>query len=244
MTTNKGYGMGWWFESRRHALAAKGIRSKKAQANIFTYQFPFDRHHVEEDKVAFNRWGNLQVLKKRLLKDTDGDGVPDREDCRPFDPKHQDYRISPTAFVRRENGKLILKSYSTDVAYIEDGKAVVKGMYSKTTARHIRQFLKNEGFNTDGSFDDILKRYPESDEEKAKAKSEEKEQADSMLKTTAMVAAMGEFFADTKKEKNDWKLRMLKAGLENRGFEVPEDWDKLSEEEKEARLNKVIAIAK
>ena len=61
------------------------------------------------------------------------------------------------------------------------------------------------------------------------------------FKTTAMVAQLGEVFADTKKEKNDWKSRMLKAGLP--GLDIPEDWDTLEEDEKERRLNKVIELA-
>ena len=62
------------------------------------------------------------------------------------------------------------------------------------------------------------------------------------LKTIGMVMAMGEVLAgDSKKEKNDWKARMLKAGLENRGLIMPEDWETLSEDDKEARLNGVIS---
>jgi hypothetical protein len=60
------------------------------------------------------------------------------------------------------------------------------------------------------------------------------------VKTTLMVAKIGDLFCNTQKEKNDWKVRMLKAGLEHKGLSIPKDWDKLSEEEKEKRLNKVI----
>ena len=62
------------------------------------------------------------------------------------------------------------------------------------------------------------------------------------FKATAMIAQLGEVFADTKKEKNDWKTRMLKAGLENKGLMIPDDWDELDEDEKERRLNGVIEI--
>ena len=58
------------------------------------------------------------------------------------------------------------------------------------------------------------------------------------------IAQMGEIFGSTKKEKNDWKARMLKAGLGNKGLQMPEDWDSLSEATKEARLNKVIKFMK
>lgn len=60
------------------------------------------------------------------------------------------------------------------------------------------------------------------------------------LKTIGMVASLGELLAPDQKTKNDWKTRMIKAGLGNRGLIMPEDWDKLSEDEKEKRLNKVI----
>ena len=54
-----------------------------------------------------------------------------------------------------------------------------------------------------------------------------------------MTAQIGEIFGQNKKEKNDWKARMLKAGL-GEGLDMPEDWNSLSEEEKERRLNKMI----
>lgn len=56
------------------------------------------------------------------------------------------------AIERAENGKIILKSYATDVAYIdENGKAHVKGLYSDTTKRHIFEFLKQHGFKAESS---------------------------------------------------------------------------------------------
>lgn len=61
------------------------------------------------------------------------------------------------------------------------------------------------------------------------------------LGSIAMIASLGDIFGTTKKESNDWKARMLKAGLENQGLIMPDDWDILSEEEKESRLNQVIA---
>jgi uncharacterized protein YgbK (DUF1537 family) len=46
------------------------------------------------------------------------------------------------AKIRTENGKTILKSYQTDVAYIKNGKAKISGSYSQTTTRHIKEFLR------------------------------------------------------------------------------------------------------
>lgn len=48
-----------------------------------------------------------------------------------------------------EHGDLILTSYSTQVAVIADGRAVVRGTYSATTLRHIKEFLKQNGFQAD-----------------------------------------------------------------------------------------------
>ena len=64
----------------------------------------------------------------------------------------------------------------------------------------------------------------------------------SHLKTISMVASLGEVFCDNQKDKNSWKARMLKAGLENKGLSMPEDWDDLDEDEKTKRLDGVIEI--
>ena len=55
------------------------------------------------------------------------------------------------AIVREENGKKTLRSYQTDVAYIENGKATVNGTYSQTTLRHIKEFLKQNGYKAETS---------------------------------------------------------------------------------------------
>ena len=61
------------------------------------------------------------------------------------------------------------------------------------------------------------------------------------FKTTSAVAKMGELFCDNQKDKNDWKKRMLKAGIQ--GLDIPEDWDELDEDTKTARLDAVIKVA-
>jgi len=62
------------------------------------------------------------------------------------------------AKVRQEGKKRILKSYDTDVASIENGKVKVKGMFSLTTTRHIKEFLKQQGIKADTG-KQILKDY-------------------------------------------------------------------------------------
>lgn len=51
-----------------------------------------------------------------------------------------------------------LYSYGTHVASIVDGKAEVYGWYSNTTGRHIKEFLKQNGFWA-VSKEQILKDY-------------------------------------------------------------------------------------
>lgn len=51
-----------------------------------------------------------------------------------------------------------LISYDTWVARIENGKAVVTGLYSATTTRHIKEFLKQHNFKADNS-KQIMKDY-------------------------------------------------------------------------------------
>jgi len=73
-----------------------------------------------------------------------------------------------------------------------------------------------------------------------KASGRELDRVKSEFKTIGAIAKLGDLFCEKQEDKNDWKKRMLKAGLENKGLIMPDDWDNLSEEEKEIRLNKVI----
>jgi hypothetical protein len=62
------------------------------------------------------------------------------------------------------------------------------------------------------------------------------------LKTISAVMALGEIFADNQKDKNDWKERMLRAGLEGQGLNMPDDWATLDEDERQRRLDGVIGV--
>lgn len=62
------------------------------------------------------------------------------------------------------------------------------------------------------------------------------------LKSIAIVAELGNIFGRNQTEKNDWKMRMLKAGLGNSGLIVPEDWDTLDEDTKQARVDGAIKM--
>lgn len=52
----------------------------------------------------------------------------------------------------------VLTSYDTPVALIEDDKVYIDELYSQTTLRHIKEFLKQNGFDA-LSKDQILLKY-------------------------------------------------------------------------------------
>ena len=62
------------------------------------------------------------------------------------------------------------------------------------------------------------------------------------FKTVAMVASLGSIFGKTQKESNDWKARMIKAGLGSKGLIMPDDWDELDEDTKQTRLDAIIKM--
>lgn len=68
---------------------------------------------------------------------------------------------------------------------------------------------------------------------------EDEKELNKRFKTIGMVAMMGDIFGQTPKESNDWKTRMIKAGL-GEGIQVPDDWNELDEATKTIRLNAVI----
>jgi hypothetical protein len=61
------------------------------------------------------------------------------------------------------------------------------------------------------------------------------------LRVIAAAAKMGEIFAETTADQNVWKARMLKAGLGD-AIDLPTDWETLSEEEKQRRLDGAISV--
>ena len=53
------------------------------------------------------------------------------------------------AQTNNENGKLVLYSYNTEVAFIENNKAVVTNLQSITTLRHVKEFLLQNNFKVE-----------------------------------------------------------------------------------------------
>ena len=76
------------------------------------------------------------------------DAYSNYELCPRFDSRKSFYG---KARISNENGEIVLISYTTRVAKIVDGKAYVFGLYSQTTTRHIKEFLKQFGFKAETS---------------------------------------------------------------------------------------------
>ena len=64
--------------------------------------------------------------------------------------------------------------------------------------------------------------------------------AQDILKLAGNVARMSDALCRTRKEKNDWKKRMLST---LHGLHFPDGFDKLSEKEREHRLDLAVDIA-
>jgi len=62
------------------------------------------------------------------------------------------------------------------------------------------------------------------------------------FKAVTQAVKIGEVLCNTQKDKNDWNMRMIKAGLEHKGLIIPEDWNKLDEDTKQKRLDGVIKL--
>lgn len=65
-----------------------------------------------------------------------------------------------------------------------------------------------------------------------------KEEMDA-LKMVGMIAKLGELFGSSTEEANSWKKRMLNTV---NGIQFPDDFDSLSEEEKQKRLDNAIKV--
>lgn len=112
----------------------------------------------------------------------------------------------------------------------------------KSTAHYLNRTWESYEFQS--VVDDLIDKtsyIPQKDKKKLKDifSGEAHEEVERQFGTIGKIASLGEVFGKTEKEKNAWKLRMIKAGL-GEGFEVPSDWDKLSEKEKGKRLDAVI----
>lgn len=147
-----------------------------------------------------------------------------------------------TTFIINKRTKIVAKTQSTRtgfrhlVEYYSDGKLV--------ESRRVSYLNRTwESYQYESAIKSLLKKMRMSPSDTARILSITSGTSRSDLKnrfrTTSNVASLGDVFGKTKKEKNDWKLRMIKAGA-GAGLILPDNWDSLSENEKERRLNLII----
>ena len=270
--TIAGYGKGWHLQSKRHSNARKFGKAGGKYATQFgiltpqgkiTKSMSINLSEVKSpDPLAYS-YGFFQgktgipISKDKDLdpeylkgykegakqKDSDGDGVPDKKDCEPHNPKKQDYAKSG------------FKTFPIDKEY------EVEAYWQRTRNgfRHVA-ILKKNGVEVDKAtanylnrtweryeYESVLKNLladnpnltqAQKDKFFGKTEQKDKEELDKRFGAISMVAKMGDIFGKTPKERVDWKKRMLKAGLPE--LDIPEDWETLSDKEKESRLDKVI----
>lgn len=70
---------------------------------------------------------------------------------------------------------------------------------------------------------------------------EEHERVNAMFGSLRAVCALGDVLTKDKKESNEWKKRIMKASLGER-VSFPDDWDSLSEDEKQKRLDNAVGV--
>lgn len=73
---------------------------------------------------------------------------------------------------------------------------------------------------------------------------EEESELSSQLRSVSTVASLGKLLGFNTEENNDFRVRILKAGLPAGALNMPEDWDTLSEEEKDRRLTLAVQALK
>jgi hypothetical protein len=143
----------------------------------------------------------------------------------------------------------------------KDIEVVCESQRTKSGFRHLATLMKN-GREQDTAkccylnrtweryeFQSVLSKlvdktsYLSDDEKKICEDFIEGDQTDwSDFKMVSNIAKLGDLFCDNQKDKNDWKERMLKAGFENKGLIMPDDWNTLDEETKQKRLDSVIEL--
>jgi len=143
-------------------------------------------------------------------------------------------RSTRNLYFQMEDGMKVFYSYVTPVAFQPRNSSevvVCENVWSITTAKHLNWIEDWAGYPRKQN---RLKR-DEFKEALVKARGPEGENSNDMLKTTSMVSMMFGLLATDK----DKELAQKKRFFEIAGLTFPEDWDSLSNEEKEKRIKAV-----
>lgn len=192
---------GWFLESSRHSLAAKGIKTGRNWGKCD----PVNRHSVKQVPESVEGT-HFKINDKITVVARYGDS---RDGFNHFADLYINGNLVDSAKVHYINRTW--ESYEFE--------SVLEKLINKTNYLSKEEKEKAQKFARD--YENI---------NRAKVEKE--------FGQIARIAQLGEIFGSTQKEKNDWKARMLKAGLI--GLEMPEDWETLDEDTKQARLDAVI----
>lgn len=148
-------------------------------------------------------------------------------------------------FKLNKNTEIICEWKKTRMAFKHTATLLIDG-WRKDETKICYQNRTWESFEFESVINKLLDRNPEllSKTKRKnfmiKASGQELKRVKKEFGTIATITMLGDVFGNDQKQKNDWKTRMLKAGLEHKGSIMPDDWNELNENEKENRLNKVI----
>jgi hypothetical protein len=226
-----------------YSYGTKVAEIKNGKAKVYGTYSQTTLRHIKEFLLQNNYKAENS---KQIMKDYGGDET--------YSEPISKTEIQPTisdvgsARVFRINDRMSIQAVSekTRNGFRHIATLMVDGNeVDKSTANYLNRTW--ESYEYQSVIHDLINKssyIKEKEELKKKFEETSHKKIESEFKTIGNIASLGNVFAKTKKEKNEWKLRMLKAGMEHKGFEVPENWDKLSEDEKEVRLDKAIKFLK
>ena len=152
----------------------------------------------------------------------------------------ESYKKSRASKWKDDKGIYYYKSYNTIIAFEVDGMITARqNVWGSTTGKHLNWIDggdKNSRYDTEG-FNKCL----EIVKQKLGGKDYKEPKAPDQLKVVGLASAMFGLLSENDKEA---KVKFQKRFYEKvPGLHFPDDWDQLSTEEKEKRLNNVTKVA-
>jgi len=223
---------GWFLEPTRHSLASQGIKTGR--------KVDYSTHRQRKGALI---GGVAGLLVAGPIGAVAGAGTGYVVGSKKKKRVNYGRQLSSSEFRIDDNTTIVCRSENTSYGFRHIADLYRNGSLVDS-AKATYQNRTWESYEFESVINNLVDKMNISSEEKNKIKSNLRDKAhgkvESQFKTVAMVASLGEVFGKSQKEKNDWKLRMIKAGLGSKGFEVPEDWETLSEDEKGKRLDNII----